>query len=145
MKRPQPHRNQSLIHRLVMSQQRMKRAEIVGIGCALLEAVCAVESDTHDETDANTIAFAANLALMLAEQGLGAEHAAEIAQCQEAAAVLMARGVLGAAGLLRIKRLAEIHIAQLESESCTWALIERAKDEMKRRADAGNVISVEAA
>lgn len=143
MKRPKPHRKQLLIHRLVASQQRMKRSEIVGIGCALLEAVASVEGGSSVRSDAGTIAFSANLALLLSEQGLGEEYEDELVHCRDAAASLMAGEVLDAAGIVLLKRLAEIHIAQLESESCTWALIERAKDEMKRRTESGNVVRVE--
>lgn len=145
MKRPKPHRNQLLIHRLIASQQRMKRSEVVGIGCALLEAVASVEAGSSVRSDASTIAFSANLAVLLAEQGLGEEYEAQLVHGQDAAAVLMAGGTLDANGMSRIKRLAEIHLAQLESESCTWALIECAKDEMKRRTAASQVISVGAA
>jgi hypothetical protein len=149
MKRPKPYRNQLLIHRLIASQQRMTRQNIVGIGCTLLGAVAALEAGTADSSDASSIAYSANLALLLCEQGLGAEYAGEIVAGQEAAAILIGqahemRHMDKPVDLDMLRRLAEIHIAQLESESCTWALIERAKDEMKRRTESGDVVRVEA-
>lgn len=125
---------------------RMSRSEVVGIGCALLSAIDALSSGKADETDIGTIVYAANISLMFAELGLGAEYTRQITAGQEAAAVAahMHRNgeQMQVHGVDALRRLAEIHIAQLESRSCTWRLIRDAQQRMKQRAAAGEVIEV---
>lgn len=111
-------------------------------------ALNAIASGNGNGEDANTLALAANIALMLVELGLGIDQLQTVHAGQDAIVSMMARerrtGRLGFTGpeLKAVQDLLDLHDAQLSDEDCTEAVMIAALDECKRRRDAGQVLGV---
>lgn len=112
-------------------------------------ALAAIAQGKGTEDDANTLALAANIALMLVEAGLGIDQLPTVHAGQDAIVSMMARakrtGRHGFTGpeLKAVQLLLDLHDAQLSDEDCTEAVMIAALDECKRRREAGHVLGVE--
>lgn len=126
-----------------------EQARAISIGChAALEDL---RTGRPDEEQIGWLVNAANLALLLAEQGLGDDYMAEIKAGQDALMRMIARHgrtaryALDGPGLLQLAELLRVHDAQLESPDCTDHLMLTALAEMRRRVEAKHVLEVRAA
>lgn len=96
--------------------------------------------------DANTLALAANVALVLADYGLGRNELETVKRGQLAVVQLAQRGTLGGhyaltgTELQDLQALLELHEAQLEHEACTEGVMVAALAEIKRRMADGDVM-----
>ena len=113
-------------------------------------ALAAFRNGTATGHEANTLAAAGNLTVLMGEGGLGAEHM-DIAKAGQAAVVsAMARhartGKWGFTGqeMQAVALLLELHDAQLASEECTEGLVTAALLECKRRLAKGHTLKVAA-
>ena len=97
------------------------------------------------EVDIDNLALISNVALVLAEMGLGADLLPEVMAGQDAVLALQARfarlGRVGAAGdeLRALNGLLELHDAQLDIPP-TVEEMRKAIAEVKRRREAGHVM-----
>lgn len=98
--------------------------------------------------DLAALALAANIAMLLAERGLGEELLPEIIEAQQVTAILMrqmdAYGKPRPTGpmLTSIRKMLEISEAQLDSPDCTQASVEAATLEFNRRVASGAIFEV---
>lgn len=115
------------------------------LGLQYHSALEAVRTGTALWTDCDTLANAANIALVLVERGIGAEYLPAVHAAQEAIVRMVLRGndtgrfVLDGPGLQAVSALVDLHDAQLEA--CTRLDVLHAIREVKRRHDAGQVIA----
>ncbi len=118
------------------------------LGIAYHGALNSILTGKGTADDANTLALAANIALMLVELGLGIDQLPTVHAGQDAIVSMMARehrtGRLGFTGseLKAVQDLLDLHDAQLADEDCTEAVMIAALDECRRRRDAGQVLGV---
>lgn len=115
------------------------------LGLQYHSALEAIRTGTATWADCDTLANAANIALVLSERGIGGEYLSDVHAAQEAIVRMVLRGndtgrfVLDGPGLQAVSTLVELHDAQLEA--CTRADAMHAIREVKRRHDAGQVIA----
>lgn len=141
----------ALFHaRALHSADPLDASQLVDLGIGYHGALQSIVSGTGCYDDANTLAMASNIAMLLCETGVGAEYI-EIAKAgQEAVVLLMMRarasGKFVATGseLRALQELLELHDAQLESEDCTEGRITSVLDECKRRIKQGHTLQVAA-
>ncbi|MGQ3051078.1 MAG: hypothetical protein ACT6S0_04775 [Roseateles sp.] len=111
-------------------------------------ALNAISQGTGNAEDANTLALAANIALMLVEAGLGIDQLPTVHAAQDAIINMMRReqrtGRFGLTGpeLRHLQDLLDLHDAQIADPDCTEAVMCAALDECKRRRDAGRVLGL---
>lgn len=111
-------------------------------------ALNAISQGKGSAEDANTLAVAANMTLMLVEAGLGIDQLPAVHAGQDAIVSMMSRerraGRLGFTGpeLKAVQDLLDLHDAQLADKDCTEAVMIAAIDECKRRREAGQVLGV---
>ena len=130
--------------------QPLEEAQRTDLGMAYWSAWLAMRTGHGTETDANTLAVALNIGLVLAERSGSAELGVPIFQrAQDALMVLGAeraeRGVwrINRAAAEHIPEALELHDQQMIAH--TGAQILAAMDEVRRRVDRGDVVRVEAA
>jgi hypothetical protein len=113
-------------------------------------ALAALTSGHANDSEANALALASNVALMLCEYGIGREYLDEVIAAQHAVMSIKLRrdrvGRYGATGpeLALLQTLLDLHDAQLDSEDCKEYVLIGALVECKRRAAAGHVLEVAA-
>jgi hypothetical protein len=96
--------------------------------------------------DANTLALACNVALLLAEQDIGREYMVDVLEAQAAIVVMAKRGMetgryaFTGPQLQAVVSLLYLHDAQLACDECTSAVMVAALAECKRRMKAGNTV-----
>jgi hypothetical protein len=118
------------------------------LGIAYHGALNAISQGKGNEEDANTLAVAANMALMLVEIGLGIDQLPAVHAAQDAVVKMMARaertGRFGVTGeeLRALQHLLDLHDAQIADPECTEAVMIAAIDECRRRKEAGQVLAV---
>lgn len=141
----------ALFHaRAVQSTEQLDATQIRDLGIGYHGALHSITSGTGCYDDANTLAMAANIAMLLCEVGVGAEYLPIAKAGQEAVVLLIMRartsGKFGVSGqeLRALQELLELHDAQLESEDCTEGKLTQVLDECKRRIRQGNVLKVAA-
>lgn len=149
---PKPQRSGDVdsIGRAVMHAQRaiqpVSADQARDLAIAYHGALAAIASGKGSAEDANTLALAANIALMLVEVGLGIDQLPTVQASQEAIVSMMSRerrtGRLGFTGqeLRAVQALLDLHDAQLTDPDCTEAVMVAALDECKRRREAGQVL-----
>jgi hypothetical protein len=99
------------------------------------------------EDDADMLALASNVALLLCEQGFGPNYLGEVKKAQTSLMALqgrfsqLGRYVLDGAGLGQLQTLLELHDAQLAEPDCTEGLLAAALSEIRRRMGAGNTLA----
>lgn len=121
------------------------------LGLAYWSAWTALREGRGNEHDANTLAVALNIGLVLAERSGSAELGVPIFQRAQDALVMLGiesqrRGWLwriNANAAERIPEALELHDQQMQA--CTGAQILAAMGEVRRRVDRGDVVQVEAA
>lgn len=127
----------------------LDQQQFCALALAAHSALDALRTGAGTDADANTLAVAANVALVLCDAGLLAEHTAEVKAGQAAVVSLYlrhqrtGRPVFAGPELQHAKRMLEIHDAQLESQACTQGLLSAALVEIHRRMQAGDVMSDE--
>lgn len=110
-----------------------------------IQSVASVGSGEAIESDLHNIACMSNVSMLLAEWGLGDEYLDDIRAGQDAVVSMMARhervGRVGASGpeLVALRRLLEIHEAQLESGITRGEMVS-ALNEIRRRMSTGQVL-----
>lgn len=141
----------ALFHaRAVQSTEQLDATQIRDLGIGYHGALHSITSGTGCYDDANTLAMAANIAMLLCEVGVGREYIAQAKAGQEAVVLLMMRarthGKFVATGseLRALQDLLELHDAQLESEDCTEGKLTQVLDECKRRIRQGHTLEVAA-
>lgn len=144
--------NVETIARAVMHAQRaiqpVSADQARDLAIAYHGALNAIAHGKGTEEDANTLALAANIALMLVELGLGIDQLPTVHAGQDAIVNMMHReqrtGRLGFTGeeLRAVQDLLDLHDAQLADRDCTEAVMVAALDECKRRRDAGQVLGL---
>jgi hypothetical protein len=118
----------------------------VAIHCRM--AVLMLRRQQAQDQHIAMLAYAANVALLLAEQGLGAELIDQIVQAQMAVFVLMQQyhtpqGVSPTDQMLRdLDDLVEILDAQTDSPDCTGWMVERAHQAYRDRVAAGEALTI---
>lgn len=111
-------------------------------------ALKAITQGKGTADDANTLAVAANITLMLVEAGLGIDQLPTVHAAQGAIVSMMRReqrtGRYGFTGaeLKAVQDLLDLHDAQLSDPDCTEAVMIAALDECKRRREAGQVLGL---
>lgn len=140
-------RRQTLNNAVQMVRPVQKQVRLnVGLHCR--HAALMLRHGRAEAQHIAELALAANMALILAEQGLGEELIPQIQQAQEMVAALMQQlndtGRARPTGpmLTAADDLVEIVEAQLDSPDCTGLMVERARIEFQRRVAAGEVIRV---
>lgn len=128
------------------STEPLDAAQLRDLGIGYHGALAEIVQGRGTWDDANTLALAANVALLLCEQGLGLDELATVRRAQEVVVNLAQRGTLGGryvltgAELRDLQALLELHEAQLSHEACTEGVMVAALEEIKRRVTAGNVM-----
>ena len=148
--KPQRSGNVEAIARAVMHAQRVIQPvtadQARDLAIAYHGALNAIAQGKGTAEDANTLALAANIALMLVEVGLGIDQLPTVHAAQDAIVNMMSRerrtGRFGFAGqeLRAVQDLLDLHDAQLSDPDCTEAVMCAALDECKRRREAGQVL-----
>jgi hypothetical protein len=158
-KRRPPHRDPRIALRLI-EQARQRQAwerqqrepldadQLRDLGIGYHGALASMTRGTGTEDDCNTLACAANIALILCEKDLGAEYLEDVKRAQEVVVALYARRranggrlVLHALEIKALQALLEIHDAQLESPDCTAGLLAQVCAEVRRRMAEGEVFA----
>ena len=120
--------------------------QLVDLGIGYHHALTALRTGAGGWSDANDLAMAANVALLLAEVGIGGEYLPAIRDAQDAIVALLARGqrvgryVFDGPGLVAVTELLSVHDAQLECEACTSAVMVGVLAEIRRRMADGQVL-----
>lgn len=128
------------------STEQLDASQLRDLGIGYHGALAAIVQGSGTWDDANTLALAANVALLLCEHGLGLDEIVTVHRAQEAVVNLTQRGTLGGryvltgAELRDLQALLELHEAQMAHEACTEGVMVAALAEIKRRATAGNVM-----
>jgi hypothetical protein len=123
--------------------------QFVALALAAHSALEAVRTGAATDDHANTLALAANVALVLCDAGLLSEHTAEVKAGQAAVLSLYlrhqrtGRAVFAGPELQHAMRMLQIHDAQLENSACTQGLMSAALVEIHRRMQAGDVMTDE--
>lgn len=129
-----------------LSTERLDANQLLDLGIGYHGALAAITSGRGTWDDCNTLALAANVALVLAEAGLGADEVPAVIRAQQAVVQLVQRGTLGGryaltgAELRELQELLALHDAQLAHEECTEGVMVAALAEIKRRMTDGNVL-----
>ena len=141
----------ALFHaRALQSPEQLDASQIRDLGIGYHGALHAITSGAGSWDDANTLAMASNICMLLCEVGVGREYIAQAKAGQEAVVLLMMRartvGKFVATGseLRALQDLLDLHDAQLESEDCTEGRMTRVLDECKRRIRQGHTLEVAA-
>lgn len=140
-------RRQTLSNAMNMAN-RVQQQVRTNVGLHVRHAALMLRHGRAEAQHIAELALAANMALILAEQGLGEELIPQIQQAQEMVAALMQQlndtGRARPTGpmLTAADDLVEIVEAQLDSPDCTGLMVERARIEFQRRVAAGEVIRV---
>ena len=119
---------------------------LTDIGLALHASLLSLQTGQATESDANNLALAANVSLLLCELGVAPELTVEVIAAQTAVVQLMHRasriGRHTATGpeLTCLNRLGQIHDEQLADTSC--ATLGKALAEIRKRAAGGHVMQV---
>lgn len=130
-------------------EQPMAAEQVVDLAVGYHGAVDSIRRGAGTDKDAHTLAGAVNIALVLAEQGIGPECIPAIQLAQNAVVVLIRRGeatgryVFDGPGLQAVLELVSIHDQQLAAEACTQALMTSVIREVQRRHNRGDVIRAE--
>lgn len=124
-------------------------------------AIHAIQDGSADYGDANVLAEASNLAMVIAEHGIGGEYIDVVHEAQEALMRIKQRVnkardkalrqgtppqmirdhyVGDGPGLQALKDLVELHEQQLAHEDCTAAVVIWALQETRKRIAFGNVL-----
>lgn len=150
--KPQRSGNVEAIARAVTHAQRaiqpVTADQARDLAIAYHGALNAIAHGKGTDEDANTLALAANIALMLVEVGLGIDQLPTVHAAQDAIVNMMRReqrtGRFGFAGeeLRAVQDLLDLHDAQLSDPDCTEAVMVAALDECKRRREAGQVLGL---
>jgi hypothetical protein len=121
---------------------------LTDVGLAMHQSLLSVQHGQADEQDANNLALAANVSLLLCELGLGGELQADVIASQAALVQMSERNlrlnryVATGPELQALNRLGEIHDAQLSSPDCTQGLLAQAMALIRRRVAEGHVMRV---
>lgn len=133
------------------SKERLSSDQARDLALGYHSALAAFRNGTATGHEANTLAAAGNLTVLLAEGGLGGDEHMGIAKEGQAAVVnAMARhdrtGRWGFTGqeMQAVALLLELHDAQLASPDCTEGLVTAALLECKRRLNKGHTLKVAA-
>jgi hypothetical protein len=111
-------------------------------------ALAAVIHGNATDTDANALALASNVAMLLCEYGIGREYLPDVLEAQNAVIALQQRreraGKYGVTGteLAKLQTLLDLHDAQLDSEDCKEFVLIGALNECKRRVASGHVVRI---
>jgi len=128
------------------STERLDASQLRDLAIGYHGALAGITSGRGTWDDCNTLALAANVALVLAEAGLGADELPVVQRAQSAIVQLVQRGALGGryaltgAELRDLQELLELHDAQLAHEACTEGVMVAALAEIRRRMTSGNVM-----
>lgn len=127
-------------------EQPMDAEQVSSLAVGYHGAVDSIRRGVGTDKDAHTLAGAVNIALVLAEQGIGPECIPIIQRAQNAVMVLIRRGeatgryVFDGPGLTVLAEFVDIHDQQLGAEACTKALMMAVIREVQRRHARGDVI-----
>ena len=133
--------------RAAQSTEAMDAAQVRDLAIGYHGALNAIASGKGTWEDANTLALAANIALMLVEAGLGVDQLPTVHAAQHAIVDMMHRQekvgsyVLTGPELCSLQELLDLHDAQCSDSDCTEAVMVAALRECKRRMAAGRVLS----
>jgi hypothetical protein len=139
------------IHRIAVRQSTtpMDAAQVRDLAIGYHSALDAIRRGAGCWDDVNTLALACNVALVLADAGIGADWCDKVKDAQVALVSLEARAsslrgryVLTGGELQTLRALLDLHDAQLESDDCTQGVMVQALTEIRRRMEAGNVVQV---
>jgi hypothetical protein len=140
------------IHRAAVRQSTtpMDADQVRDLALGYHSALDALRRGAGTWDDCNTLALACNVALVLAEAGLGREWSDKVVKEAQAALVsltaraetLRGRYVLTGGELQALRALLDLHDAQLESPDCTQGVMSQALTEIRRRLATGNVVEV---
>lgn len=132
------------------SKEPLDSDQVQDLSVAYHWALAAIVNGKGTWMDANTLALAANMALLLCEIGLGADDLPTAMAGQDALMTLMARRertgkmVLTGPEARALQELLDLHDGQMQSEDCAEGMLVSALAECKRRIAEGNVLEVAA-
>lgn len=124
----------------------LDRQQITDLAIGYHSALNAIANGTGTWDDANTLALAANVALLLLEAGLGIDQLPTVHAAQNAIMAMMRREeqvgryVLTGPELRHLQDLLDLHDAQISDPDCTEAVMVAALSECKRRMLEGQVL-----
>jgi hypothetical protein len=132
--------------RAATSVDRLDTSQLTDLALGYHGALTALMQGKGGWDDCNTLALAANVALMLCEYGLGDDEIDFVKAAQEAIVRLVQRGTVGGryvltgAEIRSLQALLALHDAQLAHEACTEGVMVAALKVIKRRMASGNVL-----
>ena len=134
--------------RAANSTEPLDKSQRTDLALGYHGALASLTSGAGTWDDCNTLACAANIALLLCEYGLGADEQAEVQAAQEAIFRMTNRGkpsrrfVLTGPEIRALQALLELHDLQLAHPACTEGVIVAALSQIKARKAQGNVLEV---
>lgn len=133
--------------RAAQSTEALDASQVRDLSIGYHGALHSIISGTGSWNDANTLALAANIALLLVEAGLGIDQLQAVQDGQDAIISMMKRQeqigryLLTGPELRHLQDVLELHDAQISDRDCTEAVMVAALAECKRRMLAGSVLS----
>lgn len=130
---------------------QLDRHQIVGLAAGARLALEDIRLGQSTEEGIGWVVNAANMALIIAELGLGGDYIGDIKAAQEALMRMLERQqrtgryTLDGPGLTACALMMDVHQAQLESQDMTDQLMLAGIDECKRRQELGRVLELQAA
>jgi hypothetical protein len=133
--------------RAAQSTEALDASQVRDLSIGYHGALHSIISGTGSWNDANTLALAVNIALLLVEAGLGID---QLKTVQDGQASIMAmvkrqeqigRYVLTGPELRHLQDVLELHDAQISDRDCTESVMVAALAECKRLMMAGSVLS----
>jgi hypothetical protein len=151
-RRPRPRDPAAALRTIALNQQTHNRTPLAGdqlltLALGYHSALNAVQHGAGLEEHAHTLALASNVAIVLCDAGLAMDRTQDVRAGQAAVLSLMLRGdrtrryVFTGPELMHARELLQIHDQQLQSPDCTEGLMSAALCEIKRRMEAGQVMS----
>lgn len=146
-------RRESGLHRIRVAvsgrnEKPLDAGQLANLGIAYHGALHAITHGQANGDDLETLAVAANVALMLCERGFGLDEVATVKDGQDAILRMMRRHHEGkpiattGPELVALQRLLELHDAQVEHPLCTHGVLAGVLIECKRRVLDGQVLEV---
>lgn len=127
------------------STQRLGLDQVRDLQIGAHSSLMAIERGSGTQDDMEQLAITSNVALIMAEGGLGEEFIPEVKEAQRHLLLLQKRldesGKVGLTGegMQAVRRLMELHDAQLDHPDCTEGRMTRVLLEIQDRMDAGHV------
>lgn len=128
------------------SHERLHPSQVRDLMIAAHSSLAAIETGRGRQEDAFQLAFTSNVALILAEKGMGAEFIGEVKEAQDHIMALLARIdrkesiALTGPGIQSLRRLLELHDAQVSHPDMTEGLAYRAVSTILKRMAEGDVL-----